>query len=126
MSSSEWNESCYQYVFIFISKRTIAIARDMLRKMGLIGKMNEEDVKQEIRSVFRDPIENDPNFPFTFLQGAGEGSKTLVILSVSTSYYWTAQQVARLGGQKGNTYILALTDMPSLTDQDIIVYGIIV
>ena len=105
--------------------------RAMLGKMGLIGKinlsshMNEEDVKQEIRSVFRGPMGNDPNFPFTFLQGAGEGSKTLVIPSVSTSYHWTAQQVARLGGQKGNIYILALADMPSLTDQDIIVSIII-
>ena len=46
--------------------------RAMLGEMGLIGKiifsshMNEEDVKQEIHSVFRGPMGNDPNFPFTF------------------------------------------------------------
>ena len=81
--------------------------RALLGKMGLIGKihlssdMSENDVKQEIRTVFQGPMGNDLNFPFTFLQGAGEGTKTLVIPSVSPNYHWTAQQVARLGGQKG-------------------------
>ena len=41
-----------------------------------------------------------PIFLLHFLQGAGEGSKTLVIPLVSTSYHGTAQQVAQLGGQK--------------------------
>lgn len=94
--------------------------------MGLIGKihlssdMNENDVKQEVRSVFRVPMGNDPNFPFVFLQAAGEGSKTLVIPSVSSNYHWSAQQVARLAGQKSSIYILALADMPSLAGQDMV------
>ena len=65
-------------------------------------------MKQEIRTVFQGPMGNDLNFPFTFLQGAGEGTKTLVIPSVSPNYHWTAQQVARLGGQKGYIYIYLL------------------
>ena len=44
---------------------------DSIGKINLSSHMNE-DVKQEIRSVFRGPMGNDPNFPFTFLQGAGE------------------------------------------------------
>ena len=92
--------------------------------MGLIGKirlssdMNEDDVKREVCSVFQGPMGNDLNFPFVFLQAAGEGSKTLVIPSVSSTYRWTAQQVSRLAGQKGNIYILAQADMPSLKFDD--------
>lgn len=96
--------------------------------MGLIGKihlssdMNEDDVKREVCSVFQGPMGNDPNFPFVFLQGAGEGSKTLVIPSVSSNYHWTAQQVARLGGQKSHIYILAQADMPSLIEDNVSSY----
>lgn len=98
--------------------------RASLGKMGLIGKihlssdMNEDDVKKEICSVFQGPMGNDPDFPFLFLQAAGEGSKTLVIPSVSSTYRWTAQQVARLAGQKASIYILAQADMPSLNYDD--------
>ncbi len=77
--------------------------------------MDEDDVKKEIRSVFRGPMSDDPDFPFDFLQAAGEGSRTLVVPSVSSTYRWTAQQVARLAGQKGIIYILAQADMPSLS-----------
>ena len=86
----------------------------MLGKMGLIGKlhlssdMNEDDVKKEIRSVFQAPMGNDPDFPFVFLQAAGKGSKTLVVPAVSSSYQWTAQQVACLAGQKNYIYIYLL------------------
>ncbi len=93
--------------------------------MGLIGKirltslMNEDDVRQEISSVFRSPMGNDPYFPFTFLQETVEGSKTLRILLLSPSYELTAEQVAQLGGQKKTIYILAQGDMPSPPmDQD--------
>ncbi len=58
------------------------------------------------------------NVTFNFLQRAGKGSNTLIIPSVSPSYEWTAEQVARLGGQNKNIYILAQGDMPSPMDQD--------
>ncbi len=80
--------------------------------------MNKDDVQQEIRSVFRGPMRNNRDFPFTFLQRAGEGSNTLIIPSVSPSYEWTAEQVARLGGQNKTIYILARGDVPSPMDQD--------
>ena len=50
---------------------------------------------------------NRPNFPFQFLQPSGCGSSALVISSVSTSFQWTTQQVAKLSMTKGNIYILA-------------------
>ena len=53
---------------------------------------------------------SDPVFPFIFLQTVGEGTKTLVIPSVSPHYSWTVQQVARLAGQGGIVYILAQAD----------------
>ncbi len=80
--------------------------------------MNKDDVLREIRSVFRGPMGNDPYFPFTFLQETVEGSKILRILLLSPSYEWTAEEVARLGGQKKTIYILAQGDMSSPMDQD--------
>ena len=97
--------------------------RAYLGKLGLIGKlhissdMNEDDVKGEIRSVFKGPMGNDPNFPFLYLQSAGEGSKTLVMPSVSSTFCWTAQQVARLAGQRSTIYVLAQADIPNVEDE---------
>lgn len=99
--------------------------RSELGSMGLIGKihltseMTEEDIKQEIRTVFQGPMGGDLEFPFVFLQPAGEGSRTLVIPAQSSTYRWTAQQVARLGGQKKTTYILAQADMPCIKFCDV-------
>jgi len=87
--------------------------RTNLGSLGLIGKihltsmMSEEDVRNEVRSVFRGPMAGKQNFPFTFLQPTGYGSKCLTIPAVSQSFEWTAQQVAKLGGNKGVVYIVA-------------------
>jgi hypothetical protein len=86
--------------------------RASLGECGLIGKvhltsdMTEEEVKSEIRSVFRRPMKFDPSFPFTFLQSTGCGTKTLTSPAVSIHFQWTAQQVVSLAGQ-GALYILA-------------------
>ncbi len=91
--------------------------RAELGRNGLIGKIHltslmlEEDVKNEIRSVFHEPMAGDPNFPFDFLQPTGGGSKLLAIPSVSSSFRWNAQQVARLATQKGAIYILAQAEL---------------
>ena len=47
------------------------------------------------------------DFPFVFLQLTGIGARTLTVPSVSNSFCWTAQQVAKLGGHKTPIYILA-------------------
>lgn len=88
-----------------------------LGRQGLVGKlhltssMSEKDVESEIRSVFKEPMKGNPNFPFSFLQSTGAGSKLLTIPSVSSSFRWNAQQVARLATQKGAIYILAEAEL---------------
>jgi len=72
--------------------------------------MKEEEVKAEIRSVFATPMKNNYQFPFTFLQCNGGGSKTLTAPQTSTHFQWTADQVVSLAGQ-GSIYILANEDM---------------
>ena len=39
--------------------------------------MDEREIKSEICSVFAKPMQDDEDFPFTFLQSAGHGTKTL-------------------------------------------------
>ena len=83
-----------------------------LASKGLSGKihleswMTEQEVMAEIRSVFRDPMGDDPDFSFSILQSAGAGSRCLVVPSVSTSFQWNAKQVVQAAGQ-GYIYILA-------------------
>ena len=87
--------------------------RAMLGREGLIGKvhltsvMTIEEVKQEIRSVFQGPMGGKATFNFTFLQATGGSSRSLSVPSVSSSFEWTAQQVAKLGNQRNTIYILA-------------------
>ena len=91
--------------------------RANLARDGLVGKvhispdMSEMEVLSEVQSVFKTAMENDPNFPFTFLQPTGEGSRSLAIPPVLDTFQWTAQQVARLGGSRGCIYILAESDL---------------
>ena len=48
--------------------------RGYLASSGLIGKlhltseMTDKDVEDEIRTVFRGPMQNNPSFPFLYLQ----------------------------------------------------------
>ena len=74
--------------------------------------MSVDDVKDEVCSVFSKPMGNRKDFPFIFLQPTGAGSRTLTIPSVSTSFSWTPQQVAKLGsGNKQSIFILAQDDL---------------
>ena len=89
-----------------------AATRADLASKGLNGKihleswMTEQEVMTEIRSVFRGPMGDDPDFFFSILQSAGAGSRRLTIPSVSTSFQWNAKQVVQAAGQ-GFIYILA-------------------
>lgn len=51
-------------------------------------------------------LKNNSQFPFSYLQPSGGGSKILVVPSQSSLFKWTPQQVARLR-QSGTIYILA-------------------
>lgn len=68
--------------------------------------MTEEEVLEEVRSVFKEAMGNDSSFPFRFLQVAGGGSKSLTIPVLSASYTWTAREVVKMAGQ-GCLYIQA-------------------
>ena len=104
-------------------------SRAKLGSLGLIGKirlssaMSDEEVQQEVRSVFSVPMGERADFPFVFLQPAGAGTKTLTIPAVSSSFCWTAQQVARLGGYKQAIYILAKDELiiPQNSDVSILI-----
>lgn len=90
--------------------------------MGLIGKirlmsnMTEQEMEQEVCSVFKSPMGEREDFPFMFLQPTGLGSRSLTVPSVSSSFSWTAQQVAKLGGNKCAIYILAKDNLVYPTD----------
>ena len=85
--------------------------RSLLADLGLQGKitlssdMDEQAIREEIRSVFIEAVGDDPSFPFTFLQMSGCGGKSLSIPSLSASFQWNAQEVCKLG--KSCIYILA-------------------
>lgn len=65
-----------------------------------------------MRSVFSQPMGGKSDgFPFAFLQPTGVGSKTLTVPCVSSSFSWTAQQVAKLGTCKQAIYILAQDEL---------------
>ena len=73
--------------------------RAKLAELGLQGKvtlssdMSEEEIFREIRSAFADAMGKDDAFPFTFLQCAGSGAKSLSSPSLSTSFQWTVPEV---------------------------------
>ena len=90
--------------------------REFLGKNGLIGKvclassMNEDELFDEIQSVFRVPMGHDPQFRFKVLQPTGGTSKSLTIPSLSASYHWTASALAGKNS-KVPIYILAIDDL---------------
>lgn len=73
-------------------------SRADLGSKGLIGKirltsdMLQEEIMAEIRSVFSDPMRNEREFPFSFLQRSGPGINALTIPAVSSSYSWSSKR----------------------------------
>ena len=74
-------------------------------KVHLTSDMSVVEVENEIRSVFSHAMGSE--CLFAYLQPAGEGSRSLTVPSVSSSFQWSAQQVAKLGNCKNTIYILA-------------------
>ena len=50
----------------------------------------------------------------------GTGSRCLTIPAVSSSFAWTAKQVARLGTSTGTIYILAKADLELDDEEEVI------
>ena len=42
-------------------------AMGLIGKIHLTSKVSKIDVRNEVTSVFRGPMKNDPNFPFVYL-----------------------------------------------------------
>ena len=78
-------------------------------KIRLTSDMTEEEIMEEIKSVFKRPFGGDGDFPFDILQPSGGKLKSLVIPSLSSSYVWTASAVA--GNSKSPIYIMAGADI---------------
>lgn len=87
-------------------------SRTQLSKNGLIGKirltsdMTQEDIFDEIRSVFRGPMQGSSTFLFDVLQPAGGHSKSLTIPALSDSFKWTASAIVSKNA-KVPLYVLA-------------------
>ncbi|XP_065908980.1 G2/M phase-specific E3 ubiquitin-protein ligase-like [Dysidea avara] len=62
-------------------------------------------------------MKNNAYFQFQYLHPTGGGTKCLAIPAQSSSFKWTAQQVACLAGQAGTIYILAQEDL-DLSEDD--------
>ena len=78
----------------------------MLWKTWTDGKdTHDMAVKEVAAEVFKEPMDNRNDFPFRYLQPTGSGSRTLSIPSVSSSFSWTAKQVARIGNNTGTISI---------------------
>ena len=71
--------------------------------------MSESEIFDEIRSVFRVPMDNDDAFQFKILQSSGGESRCLMVPELSHSYQWTASAVA---GRNAKTPIYILAEDP--------------
>ena len=86
--------------------------RDFLASNKLSGKirltsaMTEDEIMNEIRSVFEGPMMFNDNFKFQILQSSGGNSKSLAVPVQSSSFKWTASSIAGKNA-KVPIYILA-------------------
>ena len=84
-------------------------------KIRLTSEMSEEDLMNEVRSVFSIPMGNDAQFPFKFLQSTGGGAKSLNLPALSSSFHWTASQV--VGLSRSCVYVLAEKELMDLQQE---------
>lgn len=79
-------------------------------KIRLTSDMDEKAIFDEIRSVFRTPMNDCHLFDFSILQQTGGASKSLTVPAVSSSFKWTASAVAGKNA-KVPIYIIAREDL---------------
>lgn len=103
---------CLPKSYAVSSEIKIPKDRMELATNGLIGKIrlssetSEKTIFAEIRSVFREPMNNNELFQFDILQPMGGSSKSLTIPSLSESFKWTASAIISKNA-KVPMYILA-------------------
>ena len=99
--------------------------RNKLGKTGLVGKiqinydMTDTEIHREICEIFVAPMElNEDNiksgqlFPFTYLQRAGAGCRSLCVPSVKDSFEWNGKEVVSLAKSGSYIYLLANAELP--------------
>ena len=79
--------------------------------------MSEEEIREEICTVFDTAFDGDRHFPFKFLQSVGSGSNCLTIPCTSSSFEWTAKEIISSVG-KGALYILAQKEIMKSHSED--------
>ena len=99
-------------------------ASGLIGKLHLLSSMTVEEVQEEICSVFSKPMGGRKDFPFTYLQPTGAGTRTLTVPSVSPSFRWTAQQVAKMGSSSQAIYIIAKDKLIEDIDSEVGCYGL--
>jgi len=104
-------ETCGEQIVVPHKKRSVLASNGLIGKIHLESNWDEEELFGEVRSVFKDAMGGDMNFPFTFLVPMGGGLKSLTKPVQSTSYKWTAKEVA--GRADSTVYILAEKAMNS-------------
>ena len=82
----------------------------LVGKIQFTSQMDEGEISDEIRSVFRVPMDNNVDFRFKVLQSSGGESRFLMIPEVSNSYMWIASTIAGRNA-KSPIYILAEDDL---------------
>ena len=81
--------------------------------------MSDSDVRREVCEVFAIPMglteldmKNCNLFPYTYLQRAGSGSRSLCLPSVKETFEWNGKQVASLAKSGSFIYLLAQDELP--------------
>ena len=91
--------------------KRISLARQgLVAKVCLNSLMNEESLRAEIRSAFKDAMGGNDNFPFKFLQSVGGGCRALFDPSTSSTFEWNAKELVQSAG-RGAIYIQAEDDL---------------
>lgn len=90
-------------------------SREFLGRNKLIGRIHldsnmEDEIFDEIRSVFQVPFGNSSSFQFEVLQAAGGSSKMLTVPATSSSFKWTANSIVSKS-PKTPIYIMAIDEL---------------
>ena len=91
-------------------RRMLAVNK-LIGKIQLHSGMEQEEIYEEICSVFSTPMGGADRFLFKILQSSGGDSRNLVVPELSLSYRWTASTVA---GRNSKTPIYILAEDPLL------------
>ena len=105
-------------------KRVELAGQGLVGKISLHSHMDAEEVLAEVRSVFKDAMGGSATFQFKFLQLVGGGCRTLFDPQTSSSFEWTAKDVAQSAG-RGAIYILAedelaLPEQPTVEEPELL------